>query len=177
MSGREHSPPGDATRRRYSILISSGIPVIRKGDDWLTLDLWEMDLRVQAVTCEIVRLVCPVVTDAPAEWTSLNALPRKIEIVRAGSTEAADLEALFRGIDVLQVRGGVSWAGFRPRPGAGPRRTRTRDQDDHRYFQQSGAREPQEFPAQGRDQSAAHPQGIVAIHEHQGGGAQADGHV
>ena len=97
-------------RSRYSILISSGIPVFRRQDDYLTLDLWELDLRVQADTCELVRLVCPVVADAPSAWASPGTLPRNIEIVRAGSMNAADLDALFKDIDVLQVRGGVAWA-------------------------------------------------------------------
>jgi glycosyltransferase involved in cell wall biosynthesis len=100
----------ESRRSRYSILISSGVPVIRRSDDYLTLDLWEMDIRVQAETCDLVRLVCPVIPEAPSEWTALNVLPREVEIVRAGSREATDFDALFKGIDILQVRGGVGWS-------------------------------------------------------------------
>jgi glycosyltransferase involved in cell wall biosynthesis len=111
MSDREaRSPPAGATRLRYSILISSGVPVIRKQDDYLTLDLWEMDLRVQAEACELVRLHCPVIPDAPGEWTAMNVLPHEVEVVRAGSREATDFDALFKGINILQVRGGVGWS-------------------------------------------------------------------
>jgi glycosyltransferase involved in cell wall biosynthesis len=94
----------------YSLCLANVIPALRRGDQYLTIDQWVMDLEVQQRQCTRLTLVCEILDQAPASWKFTLPVPPGIEVVDIASLDddSADL-AFLRGFEAVQVASNQTW--------------------------------------------------------------------
>ena len=94
----------------YSLALLSSIPVVRRAGHFETLDLWARDIETQATHTSRLFLICPIRTEAPANWPSVAPLPPGTEVFSSSELGSSDLCAAVAGCDVVQVPGNHGWS-------------------------------------------------------------------
>jgi glycosyltransferase involved in cell wall biosynthesis len=93
----------------YRLLMLSSIPVHWDGHQHRTMDLWAVDLARQVRETSACVLLCTVIDEPLAQWTSTALVPDGISVVDARSLDAKARRKLVEAADVVQVHGGASW--------------------------------------------------------------------
>ncbi|CAM5797514.1 glycosyltransferase [Rhizobacter fulvus] len=98
----------------YRLALLTSIPVVRRGAESMTLDLWARDLQAQVEAVTELVLLAPVMGTWPQPEVSLQPLPEGIRVVDPAQLSDRDLQALLDRCDVVQVPGNFGWRASAP---------------------------------------------------------------
>ena len=93
----------------YRLALLSPIACLRHGGTFETLDLWHRDLEAQLGVIDALLLLAPIIEVAPKDDVTRLPLPPSIHVVDPSTVDDAGLDALLRGVDVVQLPGNDDW--------------------------------------------------------------------